>query len=176
MDKKTKKIALILTLAVVLIAAFFVIIEKTTSFELRLKKEMDYEEILLRIDEYALVRIDADTAAFVCYPGFTRHGGQPHDFSVYIEFDLNTHSAEYEWCVSRNAGVLRNEFAENARREHYAYSNFFDVRRGLPTYNFYMGISDVEPGYEIIGDYTEQLQYVELNGLYYFVFLEDYYF
>jgi len=176
MDKKTKNIALILILAAVLIAAFFAIIDKTASFELRLKKEMEYEEILLRIDEFALVRIDADTAVFVCKPGFTRHGGQPHDFYAYIELDLNTHSTVYEWCASRNSGVLRNEFAENARREQYAYSDIFDVRRGLPTHNLYMGISTVEPGYEIIGDHTEQLQYVEINGLYYFMFLEEYYF
>lgn len=43
----------------------------------------------------------------------------------------------------------------------------------MPKYDFYMGISSTEPDYANIGPGTEQLQYVELNGLYYFMFQED---
>ena len=176
MEKKTVKVAIILILVALVIVSAFLIIEKTTSFELRLGKELDYEEILLLIDEYALVRVDEDTAVFVCNPGFDKHGGSwPKDFSVYLEFDLNSHRVVQEWCISRHSGVFRNGFAENARQEFYAYSDITDVRRGLPTGNIYMGISALEPSYENIGANTDRLQYVELNGLYYFMFLEDFY-
>ncbi len=174
MDKKTRKIALILVLAAIIIAAVFVIIEKTASFEQRLKKEMEYEEILLKLDEYALVRIDENSAAFICSPGANKNVlGWDKAFSVYAEFELGSHSLVEEYYMSKSLGPYFNEFAEYARREHYAYSIFKDVKRGVPKYNFYMGISSTEPDYGSTGTGTEQLQYVELNGLYYFMFQED---
>ena len=170
MSKKTGRIAIAaLAVSIVLIIALLAC-KNATSFENRLEKEMEYEEILLRFDEYALVRIDGDTAAFVCRPGAKTE----YEFNVYAEIDLNTHRATVERCISRNSGIFSNDFAEQARQEHHAYSDFYG-RKGIgpPPYKFYMGISTTEPSYEILGPGTSELSWVELEGMYYFMFLED---
>ena len=166
MDKKTIKIALILVLVTIIIVAAFLVIEKTTSFELRLNKAMDYEEILFRLDEYALVRIDSDSVAFVCNPRADESvPSWNKPFSMYAEFDLTDHSLVEEYYIARTLGPFANSFIVEADREHYVYS-----RHSSPTYSFYLGISSMQPGEETVGKGVEQLQYIELNGLYYFMF------
>ncbi len=175
MSKKTVIIAIIIIAAALILVIALLGYANATSFENRLEKEIEYEEILLRYDEFALVRIDCDSVAFVENPGALRSShNKPHNFSLYIEFDLNTHKTVADWAISRDTGELRNDFAERARQEHYAYSDFYG-RKGIgpPPYNFYLGLSSTEPSYENIGPGTSELHCVELDGIYYFMFLED---
>jgi len=167
MDKRTKKIALILILVTVAIVCAFIIIEKNTSFKLRLDKAMNYEEILLQTDEYALVRIDSDSAAFVCNPGADESvPAWNKPFSMYAEFDLVDHSLVEEYYIARTLGPFTNSYIAEADKDHYVYS-----RHRSPTHSFYLGISSTQPGEETVGKGVEQLQYIQLNGLYYFMFV-----
>jgi len=175
MSRKTIIIAIIIIAAALILVIALLGYSNATSFESRLEKEMEYQEILLRYDECALVRIDDDSVAFVENPGALRSSnGKPYNLLLYIEFDLNTHKTVADWAISRDTGELRNDYAEQARQEHYAYSDFYG-RKGIgpPPYNIYMGLSSTEPSYENIGPGTSELRCVELDGMYYFMFLED---
>ena len=175
MSRKTVIIATIIVAAALILAIALLGYVNATSFEKRLEQELEYEEILLRYEDCALVRIDGDSVAFVENPGTLRSShSAPYNFGLYIEFDLNTHKTVADWAISRHTGVFRNAFAEQARQEYYAYSDFYG-RKGIgpPPYNIYMGLSSVEPSYENIGPGTSELHYVELDGMYYFMFLED---
>ena len=169
MKKKSTKILIGIVAAIVAIVLLLFAAGKFDSYETRLKKAMDYEQILLKEGQYALVRIDNDRAAFVC-PGraYLAH------FYIYVEFDLDTMEISNEFHAMRVGGPFSNEFAENARRAHYANLTYMDVKHGQPTYNFYMGVSDVEPTCELIGEGTSALQYTEINGHYFFMYLEDF--
>ncbi len=175
MDKKTVKIALIIIAVALVLVVVLLAYGKATSFEHRLEKVTEYEEILMRIDEYALLKIDSDTVAFICNPGADKSvlaWNKP--FSVYAEFALDDHSLVNEYYVMKSFGPYNNDYINEASREHYVYMTHSGRRQGVPEYNFYMGLSSTEPSYDSIGVGTEQLQYVELNGLYYFMFLEDF--
>ena len=175
MGRKTVIIATIIVAAALILAIALLGYVNATSFEKRLEQELEYEEILLRYEDCALVRIDGDSVAFVENPGTLRSShSAPYNFGLYIEFDLNTHKTVADWAISRHTGVFRNAFAERARQEHYVYSDFYG-RKGIgpPPYDLYMGVSSEEPSYDNIGANTERLMYVELNGLYYFLFLEN---
>ncbi len=168
MKKSTK--AIIGIVAVVAVVVLFLFASgKLDSYETRLKKAMDYEQILLKERRLAFVRIAEDRAAFVC-PTASGSAG----LYTYVEFDLDTMEVSDEFYAWRNGGPFPNEFAENARRNRFAYMTYMDVKHGSPTYNFYMGVSEVEPTYELIGEGTSELQYVEINGFYFFMYLEDF--
>ena len=169
MKKKSTKILIGIVAAIVAIVLLLFAAGKFDSYETRLKKAMDYEEILLGEGQYALVRIDEDRAAFIC-PTASGSAG----LNIYVEFDLDTMEVSDEFYVWRNGGPYLNEFAEKARRDHYAFNTYMDVKHGQPTYYFYMGLSDVEPTYELIGEGTSALQYTEINGHYFFMYLEDF--
>ncbi len=171
MDKKTLKITLIVVATVFALVILLLAFGKLTSFESRLKAALDYEELLLRHENYGLVRIDEDRAAFVYVSG---SGQTSRRLPIYVEFDLDTMRVMDEFYTWLAGNPFRNEFAENARRNHYAFKTFMDVKHGRPTYNFYMGVSDVEPSYELIGEGASELQYVEINDVYFFMFLVDF--
>ncbi len=171
MDKKTLKIALIVVASVLALVILLLLFGKMTSFESRLKAALDYDELLLRHENYGLVRIDEDSAAFVYVPG---SGQMNSRLPIYVEFDLDTMSVVDEFYTWLSGSPFRNEFAENARRNQYAFRTFINVKRGRPTHNFYMGISDVEPSYELIGEGASELQYVEINDMYFFMYLIDF--
>ena len=168
MKKSTKTIIGIVAVVAAFVLVLFAL-GKLDSYETRLKKAMDYEQILLKEGQYAFVRIDEDRAAFVC-PTASGSAG----FYIYVEFDLDTMEVSDEFYVWRNGGPYLNEFAENARRDHYAFDAYKDVKHGRPSYYFYMGLSEVEPAYELIGERTSALQYTEINGYYFFMYLQDF--
>ena len=72
-----------------------------------------------------------------------------------------------------------NTYAQEAK-QLYSYVIYSDVQRGAPTRNFYMGVSETEPSYELLqqaakeGRTVSDLQYAEVDGLYAFMFFEDY--
>jgi len=166
--KSTKAIIGIVAVVIIIVLILFAL-GKLDSYETRLTKAMDYEQILLKEGQYALVRIDEDRAAFVC-PTASGSAG----LNLYVEFDLDTMEVSDEFYVWRNGGPYLNEFAEKARRDHYAFNTYMDVKHGHPTYYFYIGVSEVEPAYDLIGERTSALQYTEINGYYFFMYLQDF--
>lgn len=168
MKKSTKTIIGIVAVVAAFVPVLFAL-GKLDSYETRLKKAMDYEQILLKEGRIAFVRIDEDRAAFVC-PTASGSAG----LHTYVEFDLDTMEVSDEFYAWRSGGPYSNEFAENARRDYYAFNTYMDVKHGRPTYYFYMGLSEVEPTYELIGERTSALQYTEINGYYFFMYLQDF--
>ena len=62
MKKSTKTIISIVAVVAAFVLVLFAL-GKLDSYETRLKKAMDYEQILLKEGQYAIVRIDEDRAA-----------------------------------------------------------------------------------------------------------------
>lgn len=151
------------------------IILRVTPVESRLREVSGCDEILLREGNFAVMR--SNDGESLCFAGvWQRHFlGVPIATKkyAYAEFDLSTHEVSNETYAVYVGSEWENTFAEQARRELYAYSIWWEVENDAPKSTFYIGMSETEPTYELLGDGISDLRCVELDGLYAFIFTQD---
>lgn len=144
--------------------------------ETQIRRASGCDEILLQSGAYALVKLpDEDNKLyFIAISSrrflFIRMPARVVHETVF-DLDSRTVVGNKTWFD----GDFDNEYVNEARKKYYGYRIYGEVTGGAPLYNFYMGISDVEPSYERLGDRVHELQYAEVDeGLYAFMFIEDF--
>lgn len=172
-----KIIILVLLIAVLLLIAASICLKYVIPFETQLGWLMDYDEILLCRDGYAVVR-SSGSENMISFIGASRKHvlflPMQLQLSMQAEFDLETGTVENENVSFKNQSPeWSNEYAEHAR-QLYAFNWYLADSHGQPEYNFYMGISDTEPSYALLGAGVSELQALEIDGLYIFMFLEEF--
>ena len=170
-------------LIVYLSAMVWGICRNTTLFfpmEAQLSRLTGYDEVelLLGSGAFKIFRAEDHT---LCFAQVQSHRflwiPLPYTMPMRVDFNLDTRTVDYEVTWFQNGSPFPNEYAQEAR-QLYSYSIYGAVEKGAPTYDFYMGVSETRPSYELLeqaagdGDTISDLQYVEIDGLYAFMFRE----
>ncbi len=165
-----KVLLLVLTFVIVLTIAYRVI-----PYEMRLRQYVDYDTVIMQHGIFSVVHNEKENCIY--FVGITNANNIfiPKEKKIFLftKFNLDTRTVENEYYKIRNDGKWSNEFAENAR-ELYAYMTYLQIKHGIPKYNMYMGITEKQPNYESLGTGITELQYVEIDGLFVFMFLEEF--
>ena len=169
-----KKHALLLVVILVIVTVALLFVPDLIPYETYLKQVVDYDNILMQQGNYCIAQDEEENNLY--FVGIIKKpfASKLKRTALLAEFNLESRTLTEEWFAIKNSGPLSNEFAEKARRDFYIFNLFYDVENDLPRYHFYMGISDIQPTYENLGPGISQLQCVEVDGLYAFIFLEDY--
>lgn len=143
--------------------------------DMYLKEIVDYDTVIMQHGIFSVVHNEKENCIYFVGINNGNNIFAPKEKKIFMfaKFNLVTGAVEDECYQINNTGKWDNEFAENAR-ELYAYMTYFQVEHGTPKYNIYMGISEVQPGDVLLGPGTSELQYAEIDGLYVFMFLEEF--